>query len=178
METLNLPLKLMVPNLEEKSIRDPDPKKRAEKIARAKAESIAANPDDVIIAADTYVVHEGKILEKPVSLGEAKQMLRALSGNRAVTYTGFCYLDRKNGIDFSTTTETAFVFRKLAEEEIAAYVAKFPATSWSAAFSPAYPYGLGLVTWVEGSLTSFTHGLPMELVITYLQKSGFKIAPK
>lgn len=44
-------------------------------------------------------------------------------------------------------------------------------TTWSVGFSPAYPAGAALIEKVDGSLTGFTHGLPMELVADCLQKS-------
>jgi predicted house-cleaning NTP pyrophosphatase (Maf/HAM1 superfamily) len=53
----------------------------------------------------------------------------------------------------------------------------FPVTTWSAAFSPAYPYGMTLVARINGSFTGFTHGLPMEILIPLLRRSGIAVMP-
>ncbi|KKW28641.1 MAG: hypothetical protein UY73_C0039G0001 [Parcubacteria group bacterium GW2011_GWA2_52_8] len=178
MESLDLPLKIIPADIDERSITDPDPNKRAEKIARAKAEKIAEKHEGIIIAADTYTVCQDKVLEKPHDKNEARLMLKLLSGKSAINYNGFCYIDMQNNINFSTTARVVANFRELSDKEIDEYVSFFPVTSWAAAYSPAYPYGMTLIQSLNGSLTGFTHGLPMELVVTYLQKSGMVIKPK
>jgi predicted house-cleaning NTP pyrophosphatase (Maf/HAM1 superfamily) len=62
-------------------------------------------------------------------------------------------------------------------EEINAYVEKFPVITWAGAVSPAYTYGLTLFKNVTNSPSSFTHGLPMNLLIPLLQKSGISVLP-
>ncbi|MDO8581402.1 MAG: Maf family protein, partial [bacterium] len=88
-----------------------------------------------------------------------------------------CYLDRERAIDFSTTTETHFVFRTIVEQEIDAYVARLPVTIWSSAYSPAHPYGMTFFASINGSLTG-NMGLPMEVLIPLLQRSGIVIQPR
>jgi len=178
LSALNIPFDVVAADIDEKTIRDPDPEKQAEKIARAKAEKIAAGkPDAIVIAGDTFSVLDSHILEKPGNAAEAKAMLRLLSGKTAVNYNGFCYIDRSRDIDYSTTAVVKFAFRVMDEMEIENYVAKLPVTEWAAAFSPAYPYPMTVIARVEGSLTGFTHGLPMELVVEYLKKSEVAIKP-
>ena len=176
LSALDLAFDVVVADIDEKTIRDADLKKQAEKIARAKAEHVARTHDAIIIAADTYATVDNVALEKPKDTEEAKAMLRRLSGSTGITFTGFCYLDRKNAIDFSKTTETRFTFRKIDEEEIAAYVARLPVTIWSSAYSPAHPYGMTFFASIDGSLTG-NMGLPMELLIPLLQQSGVMIQP-
>mgnify|MGYP001562034266 FL=1 len=186
-EALNLPFEVIAADIDEHAIRDPDPKKQALLIARAKAERVAAREQGIIIAADTFGVYQNKILEKPRDKEEAAAMLHALSGNTAMAYTGFCYLDprasggagadREHGINETALAETEFTVRELTTDEIARYVEIFPVTAWSAAFSPAYPYGMTLIASIRGSFTGFTHGLPMELLIPLLRRSGIAVAP-
>lgn len=176
-EALNLPFDVVAAGIHESAIRDPDPKKQALMIARAKCDAVAEREHGIIIAADTFCVYEGKILEKPRSKDEAMEILTALSGSTAMMYTGFCYLDRERGIDETALAETAFTFRELTADEIARYVEIFPVTTWSAAFSPAYPYGMTLIANINGSFTGFTHGLPMELLIPLLRRSGIAVRP-
>lgn len=187
LEALNLPFEIIAAHIDEQAIRDPDLKKQALLLARAKADAVAAREQGIIIAADTFCVYQNKILEKPSDAKEATEMLHALSGNTAIAYTGFCYLDphtsrgvgvdRERGIDEATLAETEFTFRALSAEEIARFVEIFPVTAWSAGFSPAYPYGMTLVSKISGSFTGFTHGLPMELLVPLLRRSGIVVKP-
>ena len=177
LSVLNIPFEVIPADIDEGSIRDNNLEKQAEKIARAKAEKVASENAGIVIAADTFVVFANQVLEKPKDLEEAKKMLKLQSVQEAAAYTGFCYLDSKNKIDFSTTSVTNMKFRELPEKEIQDYVEKFPVTSWSAAFSPAYPHGTTFIDKINGSLTGFTHGLPLDLLIPLLRKSGFDVRP-
>lgn len=178
LSALDIAFDVVVAEIDEKIIRDPDLKVRAEKIARAKAEHVVREcPDAIVIAADTYATVSNAALEKPKDASEAKEMLRILSGSTGVTYTGFCYIDRAHAIDFSTTTETRFTFRTIDGQEIDAYVERLPVTIWSSAFSPAHPYGMTFFASINGSLTG-NMGLPMEVLIPLLRQSGVMIAPR
>ena len=178
MDVLNIPYEIIPANIDEKLIRDSDLAKRAEKIARAKAENVAIKHKGIIISADSFAVHNGKVYEKPQTIEEAKQMLREESGNEnSKLYAGVCYLDKQNSIDYSTCIVVDFSTRKFSEEEIDEVINKYPVLTWSGAFSPANTYGLTTISTVNGSLTGLTHGLPMEIIIPLLEKSGIKIKP-
>ncbi len=90
-------------------------------LARAKAHEVAQNyPHDIIIGADTIVVHEKKILGKPESAENAAEMLTSLSGKQHAVYTGVCVV--KNGEEFAFAEMTRVEFFKLSQEEISSYV--------------------------------------------------------
>lgn len=176
--SLNFPYITMPADIDEKSIRDDDFAKRAEKIAIGKAEKIAQTENAIIIAADTFCVHENqKTLEKPESLEEARAMLQLQSDSVDYIYSGFCYIDKINGFRFSSSAVTKVYFRKISIEEIEQYVTNLPVLTWSGAFYPGTPYGASLIKKVEGSLSSFLYGLPTELLIPQLEKSGIKFSP-
>lgn len=178
MDSLNIPYEVIPASINEKAIRDEDLSVRAEKIARAKAEKIAENHKGIIIAADSFAVHNGKVYEKPKTIEEAKQMLREESRNEnSKLYAGVCYIDKENNINYSTTVVIEFSTRVFSEEEIEGIVNKYPVLTWSGGFSPTTNYGLTAVSRVNGSLTGFTHGFPMEIIIPLLEKSGVKIKP-
>ncbi|MBU6447853.1 Maf family protein, partial [Patescibacteria group bacterium] len=135
MENLNVPFEVYPADIDEKAIRDEDLKVRAEKIARAKAEKVISERGGIIIAADMFLDFNGQVMEKPKDIDEAKQMLQGLSGHKFNSYTGFCYIDKQNNIDFSTAVVTNSALRTLSEAEIDQYVRKFPVTTWAGAFS-------------------------------------------
>lgn len=175
MDALGIPYVAISADIDEKAIRDEDLKLRAEKIARAKAEKIAVDHEGIIISADTFSTRDGKVLEKPQSLDEAKDMLRLQADKTCTLYTGFCYLDKANNINYSEVATTKYVLRKLSDDEIDNFVQNNPVLEWSAAFSPAYTYQLGFFKYIEGSLTGSTHGLPVELLIPCFEKSGISL---
>lgn len=172
LDALMIPYTAIPPDIDEKAIRDADLKVRAVKLARAKAEAVTNAHDGIVIAGDTFCVLGGRVLEKPASLDEAREMLAALSNNRATGLTSLCYLDRERAIDVAEVVEVAFTFRELSQAEIDYYVNTFPVLTWAAAFSPTGPYGASLVASIDGSLTGFVYGLPVELLIPLLRRSG------
>jgi septum formation protein len=174
MDALGISYIVIPADIDEKVIRDENLELRAEKIARAKAEKVAEDNEGIIISADTFSACDGKVLEKPQSLDEAREMLKLQADKTCTLYTGFCYIDKANKIDYSATATTKYVLRKLSDDEIEKFVNNNPITEWAAAFSPAYTYQLGFIKYIEGSLTGCTHGLPIELLITCLEKSGVK----
>jgi septum formation protein len=98
------------------------------RLAKEKAEDAAhqvSGDGIVILGADTTVVVDGEILEKPRDPADAARMLRLLSGRSHAVMTGVCLLVRdSNSSKSSTAIETTTVlFRKLKEEEIQSYVA-------------------------------------------------------
>ena len=178
MDSLGIVYESIPAEIDEKAIRDSDLKVQAEKIARGKAEFVVQKCEGIVIAADTFGSVNGKVLEKPRNLEEAKEMLRLQSGEEGVMYTGFCYIDKKNNINFSDTAVIKYTFRDLFEEEIVYFVENNPVTQWSAAFSPNDPYQTGFISKIEGSLTALMYGIPVELLIPLLEKSGVKLFTK
>ena len=178
MESLDVAFEIIPPDIDEKAVRDADLKIQSEKIARAKAEAVAAREHGIVIAADTFLEFNGKVLEKPVDIQEAREMLTALSGNTAADFTGFCYIDREKNIDYSVCVVNEIIFRELTAHEVEAYTANFPVTTWAGGVSPAYPYGLSFFKSISGSPSAFSHGFPMDILIPLLEKSGVKVKPK
>ena len=103
-----------------------DPSRGAEaevaRICRAKAEAVLpfAAEDDVVIAADTIVCVDDRILGKPHTETEAAEMLRLLSGREHQVRTGVTVCTRERVV--TEVDVTGVRFRLLTEAEIAAYV--------------------------------------------------------
>ena len=91
------------------------------RVSRAKALAVARGPEDVVIAADTVVVCQGKILGKPHTPERAAEMLELLSGRDHQVLTGCTVLRGETVLSHLETTH--LYFRPLSAEEIAAYVA-------------------------------------------------------
>lgn len=90
-------------------------------LARTKAVAVfESHPQDTVLAADTIVVFQNRILGKPKNEDEAKAMLRLLSGGRHDVYTGFCICHGKETHCEAQRTEVEFF--PLSEQEIENYV--------------------------------------------------------
>lgn len=91
-------------------------------LAFQKAQAVASlDADSVVIGADTVVVLDGKVLGKPRSEEDARQMLRHLSGRMHEVYTGVCLIFQEKTHSFFESTRVNFC--ELSDEQIAAYVA-------------------------------------------------------
>lgn len=101
-----------------------DPKARpfdeVARLSREKALAVPAEAGDVVVAADTIVVLEDRVLGKPKDAAEAKTMLRALSGRDHQVMTGFTVL--RDGRAVTHTEVTDLHFRELSDREIDRYV--------------------------------------------------------
>ena len=90
------------------------------RVSRLKAEATPRDTDDVVVAADTVVVCNGKILGKPKDEADAFTMLRLLSGKDHQVMTGLTVL---RGDTARVCTEVTDIhFRALTDGEILAYI--------------------------------------------------------
>lgn len=118
---LGIPFTVRVADIDETMDLSRPAQENVADVSRRKALAVEAEEGDVIIAADTIVVSDGKILGKPHSEAEAREMLAMLSGRVHQVMTG-CTLRR--GDKCETFTEITDVwFRELSEKEIKKYVA-------------------------------------------------------
>ena len=91
------------------------------RVSRAKAEAIAREKDDIVVAADTIVVCAGQTLGKPRTEAEAAQMLRLLSGRDHQVMTGMTVLRGDRAV--TCTEVTDIHFRELSDKEIESNIA-------------------------------------------------------
>ena len=116
----HLPFSVSVADIDETMDPTKSPRDEVARVSRLKAQAVSRGADDVIIAADTIVVLGDRVLGKPHSPEEAKEMLRALSGRDHQVMTGMTVLRGEKAV---TVTEiTDIHFRPLLESEIDAYV--------------------------------------------------------
>ncbi len=91
------------------------------RVSRLKALAVERAPEDVVIAADTIVVCEGKVLGKPKDEADAVATLQLLSGRDHQVMTGCTVLRGERCESFTEVTDLHF--RELSHREIARYVA-------------------------------------------------------
>ncbi len=165
--SIGLGFEVVVPDVDESRYPDEDPSMFVERVARSKA-AVVDDPGAVVIAADTVVIFEGRVLGKPAHPNEAISMLTALEGERHSVMTGLAV---KAGDRMESTVETSLVtFTSLTAAEIAGYV------SSGEPLDKAGSYGLGglgavLVESVQGSPSNVI-GLPLAPLARLLRVFG------
>ena len=107
----------IVADVDESEIPGEDPAEYVKRLAKTKAEAVAANNfDSIVLGADTTVVLEGEIIGKPIDLDDARQMLRKLSGKTHEVLTGIAV--SKNGETKVDLQRTKVKFAVLDERQI------------------------------------------------------------
>lgn len=169
LKALSLPIEALPADIDEQAVPFTNQYDKAEKIALAKAQKVALKYENaIIVAADTFCYVQGKILEKPKNIEEAREMLAFQSGKEIEALTGYAFLDTKLNLQVSGCEKVLVKMRHLGADEIERYVTNEPVLTWSAAFSPAYDSGMALIESINGNLTAFSHGLPANLLMDFL----------
>ncbi|HIE21692.1 MAG TPA: septum formation protein Maf [Acidimicrobiia bacterium] len=149
---------------------DEGPGEYVERLARAKAGAVAG-PERVVLAADTIVLHEGRILGKPAHPEEARTMLRRLQGDRHEVVTGVCVAGWEGEPVIHSTVDLAEVeLLPLTDEEIADYVDTGEPMDKAGAYA-LQGLGARFVSAVRGSPFTVI-GLPLHVVPILLERAG------
>lgn len=138
-------------------------------LAKRKAQAIAAQlPDAIILGADTVVIIEGEILNKPVDKADASRMLAQLSGKKHDVITGVCLRQGSTLVSFADRTEV--YFKSLSQEEITFYVDNYVPLDKAGAYGAQEWMGMVAVEKIIGSYFNVM-GLPVHLLYKYLQET-------
>ena len=116
-----IPFVIRVADIDETMDPDLPPYDEVGRVSRLKALAVSREEDDLVVAADTIVVCEGKVLGKPHSEEEAFAMLKLLSGRDHQVMTGCTVLRGQRSETFTEVTDLHF--RTLSDREIARYIA-------------------------------------------------------
>lgn len=145
------------------------PDRYVRRLAEAKARAVIAHAGDrVVLAADTTVVVDDRILGKPVDADDATGMLRALAGRRHEVLTGVTV---SHGPQVVTRLETTGVhFAPMTDEEITWYVTSGEPADKAGAYA-VQGLAARFVTRIEGSYSNVV-GLPIALVYSMLNELG------
>jgi septum formation protein len=121
--SLGLPFEVVPPLVDEKSVdvTGLGPREKVLKLAVVKGQDVAERyPDALVIAADTLVAIDGKILEKPVDRDDAFRMLSTLQGNEHSVFSSIAvFYQGRKVVD---SLETKVQMRPLTDEAIWRYV--------------------------------------------------------
>lgn len=144
------------------------PQAYVERLAREKAQVIAAaNPDSLVLAADTTVAVGRRILEKPIDSCQARDFLALLSGRRHRVYTGQAIVQHGQELR-SQVAMTRVAIKRLSQQEVDWYIdtREWEGKAGGYAIQGAFAR---FIPWINGS---YTNVMGLDLAITHAQLTG------
>lgn len=140
-----------------------EPAALTEMLALRKADDVGRrHPEALTLGADTLVVLDGEILGKPASADEAAGMLRRLSANTHVVYTGIALVHPTSGRFVTASEATRVTFAAMDEKEIGSYVASGSPMDKAGAYGIQDDRGALFVRRIDGDYYNVV-GLPLQL---------------
>ncbi|MXO57483.1 Maf family protein [Pontixanthobacter gangjinensis] len=165
------PARIAPADIDETPLADETPRVYAQRIGREKALA-AATKDGFVLAGDTVVAVGRRILPKAEDEATARRCLELLSGRRHRVLSSIALLS-PDGTLREKLNETIVKFKRLSEDEIAAYLA---GGEWEGKAGGYAIQGAaeGLISAIQGSHSSVM-GLPLFETRALLKSAGFPI---
>lgn len=160
--------------VDEASLQHSDPLQLAIRLAELKAKAVAERyVDGLVLGADTMVLIDGEVLNKPADAAQARSMLRRLSGRTHTVVSGVAVVDAATGRSEAAYETTQVTFLPLSDRVIDRYVATGEPLDKAGAYGIQ---GLGalLVARVEGCYPNVV-GLPLVCTARLLERFGFHL---
>ncbi len=169
LEMLRIPFRVIPPDVNEHVLPAEEPGHYVTRLSRAKAEAVVRRaPGEVVLAADTTVVLDGVIFEKPTSPANAVEMLSRLQGRTHEVMTAVAVArdgEVEQALDVSRVT-----FRPVDRATLEAYVATGEPMDKAGAYA-IQGLGAPLIERVEGDFFGVM-GLPLRLALDLLARFG------
>ncbi len=161
------------PDIDEDPLKSELPRPYCARIAREKAAAVTAEPDDLVLCADTTVALGRRILGKPADAAEAASFLLALSGRRHRVITAVAL--RRGAQVWERAVESQVKMKNLSDRELNGYLASEDWRGKAGGYGIQGPAG-AFIPWISGSFTAIV-GLPVAETATLLQSAGYPLYP-
>jgi septum formation protein len=171
LKQLGISFEVVIPAVQEEVFQGEGSGAFVKRIAAEKARFVAdARGDSWVLAADTVVVHDNRILGKPVDALAAEEILMSLSGHCHEVLTAFCLCHAGRGVEKTVAVSTEVVFTDFSNDIARAYV------NTGEPLDKAGSYGIQgvggmLVEKINGSYSNVV-GLPLAEVVQELLQHG------
>ncbi|OGH18150.1 MAG: septum formation protein Maf [Candidatus Levybacteria bacterium RIFCSPHIGHO2_02_FULL_37_10] len=151
-----------------------NPHELVEKLSLEKAKIVHKNhKNSIIIAADTIVVCDGRVLGKPKDKKDAKQMLGFLSGKVHLIITGLTIIDGELNKIITRSEETKVYMRKISPKEIDSYLKTKEPYDKAGAYA-IQEIGSIFIEKIEGDYLNAV-GLPIYSLVKELKNLGVEV---
>ena len=168
-----LPFSVLSSAVDESPYPGEAPAALVQRLANAKADLVTARAvgPAIILAADTVVVLDDKILGKPSSTEDARHMLQQLSGRTHTVLTGVALVRLPDGERRQFIESTLVHFRPITDEELSSYLATGEPYDKAGAYAIQGQAGR-YIPRIEGCYFNVV-GLPLSRVLTELKTLGW-----
>lgn len=175
LERLRVPFDCAAPQVDEAALPDETPGALAARLARLKAEAVAAAyPGAVIIGSDQVAVRGSETLGKPGSVERCVQQLLQSSGREIEFLTAVFVLGGAAGQSEQCVDRTVVQFRSLTRAEIERYVAADSPLDCAGGFK-AESLGIALFERIESTDPTGLTGLPLIWLCGALRRAGILV---
>ncbi|WDY56589.1 Maf family protein [Pseudomonas sp. PSKL.D1] len=172
---LRLPFTWASPDLDERRLGDEPAVELVRRLARQKAEALAAtHPEHLIIGSDQVAVLGEQILGKPHTFERACEQLLEASGQQVTFLTGLALLNTATGQCQVDCVPFTVNMRELSREQVERYVAAEQPLDCAGSFK-AEGLGVSLFQSTHGSDATSLIGLPLIRLVDMLMKEGVSI---
>lgn len=146
------------------------PQEYVQFLAKSKALAVAQNLTShaIVLGADTTVVVDNEILNKPVNAADAARMLGLLSNRTHEVCTGIALVDTTRDRIITDVARTEVRFRALREDEVIAYIESGAPLDKAGSYGIQDDFGAVFVQEIRGCYYNVV-GLPLELLYRHLQ---------
>ncbi|MEO1437471.1 MAG: Maf family nucleotide pyrophosphatase [Bacteroidota bacterium] len=166
----NIPFEIRTQNVEESYPADMSKIEVAEFLAIKKSNGCLSllQDDELLLTADSTVVLNNELYEKPVDLADAFRIVKALAGSKHQVATGVCIRDKVKLVSFTEITDV--YLDPMTDEEIDFYVNNYEVLDKAGSYAIQDWIGTSKINRIDGSYTNVM-GLPMARV--YRELLGF-----
>lgn len=178
LERLRLPFEVMVPDIDESPLPGETPDGTALRLARAKAQAVAARaPGSVVIGSDQVATLDGEQIGKPGNHANALAQLRTMRGRRVIFHTALCLWDSRaaalTGGAQLENVQTFVTFRDLPDAELDAYL-RIEQPYDCAGSAKNEGLGIAILEKIDSTDPTALTGLPLIALTGMLRKAGFQ----
>lgn len=174
LEKLRVPFTVVASDYEEDMTLPLDPFELAKTLSHGKAEVVAVRfPESVVIGADTFIAHNGRVLGKPHTPEKALEMLKSIRGQWVSILTGCTVVHRALGRIASDAVETRAFITDAPDVVLKRYVATGEPLDKAGAFA-IQGLGSALIERIEGDFYGAV-GLPLFSLAKTLVTFGIQV---
>lgn len=175
LQRLRLPFEVLAPRVDEAALAAETPRATALRLARAKADEVAARTADaLVIGSDQVADVEGAALSKPGSHEAALDQLERMQGRTIVFHTALAVVDAARGRALVDCVPTSVRFRRLPRAALDAYLRAERSYDCAGA-AKIEGLGIALVEAVESDDPTALIGLPLIRLTSMLEDFGVQV---
>ena len=172
---LRVPFECLAPGCDEQRLPDEPAAALASRLARLKAETVAArHPGSLVIGSDQVAVRGDEILGKPGTVARCTEQLLQSSGREVAFLTAVHVVDGRHDRAEAHLDRTLVRFRTLDAAEVARYVAADQPFDCAGGFK-AESLGIGLFERIDSADPTALTGLPLIWLSGALRRAGIRV---